>query len=63
VIQPSTRDVHGLLFATKGLQEYAQAAAEDQAHETAGGILKSFFEYVNKPDVRLHATLGNNILA
>ncbi len=53
VLAPSKGDVYGLLFGAEGLQEFAWAAKDEQARETAFNLLKQVFRRSQKPDFRM----------
>jgi len=52
VLKPFGGDIEGIYFIAEGLQEYAVAAQDDRARETAMGLLKKLFRYFNRPEFR-----------
>jgi mannose/cellobiose epimerase-like protein (N-acyl-D-glucosamine 2-epimerase family) len=53
VMAPSRGDVYGILFGAEGLQEYARAARDEQARDTAFSLLRQIFRRSQKPDFRM----------
>lgn len=50
-VQPFRGDLYGMYFAAEGLQEYAEAAGDEQALETALGLLRRLWERINRPEI------------
>jgi N-acylglucosamine 2-epimerase len=54
VLRPFHGDIYGMYFAAEGLQEYAAAAADEKALETALALVKKLFRHITteRPRVR-----------
>ena len=50
VLRPFTGDVYGMYFVAEGMQEYAKAAKDEEALETALGIVKKLRSFIDQPD-------------
>lgn len=49
VLEPFQGDLYGMYFAAEGLQEYAWAAGDEQAWETALGLLQRLWIHIHRP--------------
>ncbi|MBK9168882.1 MAG: AGE family epimerase/isomerase [Bryobacterales bacterium] len=52
VLRPFSGDLYGMYFAAEGLQEYAWAAKDDEARDTAFSLLKKLFDHIHSKDFR-----------
>ena len=52
VIRPFCGDLYGMYFAAEGLQEYAWAAQDDEARDTAFRLMKQLRRRIAEPDFR-----------
>jgi mannose/cellobiose epimerase-like protein (N-acyl-D-glucosamine 2-epimerase family) len=51
VLKPFSGDLFGMFFAAEGLQEYAYAAGDEEARETAFRLMKQLFAKLQDPAV------------
>lgn len=56
VLRPFSGDVYGVYFLAEGLQEYAWAAKNEQALETALSITRKLFRHIDSPSFRFMGT-------
>ncbi len=53
LVRPFQGDIYGMFFGAEGLQEYAAATGDEQAHELALGLMKKLYRYIDTPGVQL----------
>ena len=56
VRRPFRGDVYGMYFVAEGLQEYAWAAGDEEALETALGLMRKLYGYIGRPGFRYVGT-------
>ncbi|MCP5114151.1 MAG: hypothetical protein GY953_25245, partial [bacterium] len=56
VLRPFSGDVYGMYFVAEGLQEYAAAAGDDEALDTAIALLRRLHQHIQRPDYRFMGT-------
>ena len=56
LVRPFTGDVYGMYFGAEGLQEFAAATGDAQAHELSLGLMKKLWSHINSPSVQLPGT-------
>jgi len=49
IVEPFAGDLYGMYFAAEGLQEYAWAARDEAALETARALLRQLWAHINRP--------------
>ena len=52
VLRPFSGDTEGMYHLAEGLHEFAAASGDNQAHQTAGDLLKKLFRDFNSPTFR-----------
>ena len=55
-LKPFGGDVYGMYFTAEGLQEYAVAAGDEQALETAKSLIHKLHAYISRPGFRMMGT-------
>ena len=50
LVEPFQGDLYGMYFAAEGLQEYAWAARDERALDTARALLGRLWAHINRPD-------------
>ncbi len=50
ILRPFSGDLYGMYFVAEGLQEYAQAAGDDDTFETALDLVKKLYRLGEQPD-------------
>jgi N-acylglucosamine 2-epimerase len=50
LLEPFQGDLYGMYFAAEGLQEYAWAARDERALDTARALLGKLWVHINRPD-------------
>ncbi len=56
VLRPFRGDIYGMYFVAEGLQEYAWASGDDEARQTAAGLVKKLYRYIQQPGFRFMGT-------
>ena len=61
VLKPFSGDVYGMYFVAEGLQEYAKAAEDEEALDTAVGLVKKLHDFIEQPKFHHPGTPGQGI--
>jgi N-acylglucosamine 2-epimerase len=56
VLRPFRGDIYGMYFVAEGLQEYAWATKNENDQQTALGLVKKLYRYIQDPEFRFLGT-------